>query len=119
MSYHLHITRKAKGWDDADDPAAISRGEWLDYVASDPELAANEYSVDPQYGQGQADADADGRAYDAYVEGLAAWLKHSGAGLNGEYVWFSHDQGRVTVENPDEETLGKLLAIAHALNARV
>jgi hypothetical protein len=121
MSYHLHITRKAKGWDDADDPAAISRGEWLDYLASDSEMAANDYSVDPQYGQerGQADADADGRAYDAYVEGLAAWLKHPSLGPKGEYVWFSHDQGRVTVENPDEETLGKLLAIAHALNARV
>jgi hypothetical protein len=115
MSYHLHITRKAKGWNDADDPAAISRAEWLDYVASDPEMAANDYSVDPQYGQ----SDAQDSAYDMYVEGLAAWLGHSGAGLKGEYVWFGHEQDRVTVENPDEETLGKLLAIAQVLGARV
>jgi len=115
MSYHLHITRKAQGWNDANDPAAISRAEWLDYVAGDPDMAANDYSVDPQYGQ----PNAEGSAYDTYVEGLAAWLGHSGAGLKGEYVWFGHEQDRVTVENPDEETLGKLLAIAQALGARV
>jgi len=115
MSYYLHITRKAKGWNDGEDAAAISRGEWLDYVASDPEMALNDYSVDPEYGQ----TDAVGRAYDSQMEGLAAWLKHSDAGLKGEYVWFGHEQDRVTVENPDEETLGKMLAIAQVLGARV
>lgn len=115
MGYHLHITRKAKGWNDAEDPATISRAEWLAYVASDPEMALNDCSVDPQYGQ----PDAAGRAYDNQMEGLAAWLKHSGAGLKGEYVWFGHEQDRVTVEGPDEETLGKMLAVAQALGARV
>ena len=115
MSYHLHITRKATGWNDAEDPAAISRAEWLDYVASDPEMGLNDHSVDPQHGQ----PDVEGKAYDNYVEGLAAWLGHSGAGLKGEYVWFSHEQDRITVENPDEETLGKLLAVAQTLQARV
>jgi hypothetical protein len=115
MSYHLHITRKATGWNNAEDPTAISRAEWLDYVANDPEMAANDYSVDPQYGQ----PDAEGSAYDTYVQGLAAWLGHSGAGLKGEHVWFGHEQDRVTVENPDEETLSKLLAIAQVLGARV
>lgn len=114
MSYHLHITRKAKGWNDETDSAAISRAEWLDYVAQDAEMEYNDYSVDPQYGQDAADS-----SYDTYVEGLAAWLGHSGAGRKGEYVWFSHEQDRITVENPDEETLGKMLAIAHVLRARV
>ncbi len=115
MGYHLHITRRAKGWNDADDVAAISRAEWLGYVASDPEMALNDYSVDPNYGQ----PDAAGQAYDEQVQGLAAWVKHSGAGLKGGYVWFGHEQDRVTVESPDEETLDKMLAIAQALGARV
>lgn len=113
MSYCLHITRKAKGWNDEHDPATISRAEWLAYVAGDPELERNDYGIDPAYGQG---ADS---AYDAHVEGLAAWLGHSGKGLKDEYVWFSHGENRITVEDPDEETLTKMLAVAQALQARV
>lgn len=114
MSYRLHITRKAEGWNDAHDPAAISRGEWLDYVAGDLELERNDYAIDPEYGQ-----DATDSAYDTYVEGLAAWLGHSRKGLKDEYVWFGHEQDRVTVDDPDEETLTKMLAVAQALHARV
>ncbi|RZK15469.1 MAG: hypothetical protein EOO56_22780 [Hymenobacter sp.] len=111
MSYCLHITRKAKGWNDERDPATISREEWLHYLAEDPSLERNDYLVDPEYGHDEAG--------DRYVEGLAAWLGHSGKGLNGGYVWFSHDENRITVTDPDEETLGKTLAVAQALHARV
>ncbi len=112
MSYHLHITRKAKSWNDEGDLTTISRAEWLDYVAKDSEMERNDYSIDPEYGQGDS-------AYDAQVEGLAAWMGHSHAGRNSEYVWFGHEHDRITVENPDEETLGKILAVAQALHARV
>ena len=114
MSYHLHITRRAGGENDAEGPASISREEWLEYLAGDAKMAPNDCTVDPQYGKHE-----DGAAYDAYVEGLSAWLGHSGKGLKEEYVWFSHSEGQVTVENPDEETLVKLLAIAQVLHARV
>lgn len=116
MSYRLHITREAQGSATEQDPASISRAEWLAYVDGDPTLERNDYSIDPQYGQPDAD---DGGAYDTYVEGLAAWLGHSGRGLKNEYVWFGHNHDRVTVEDPDEETLAKMLAVAQALHARV
>ncbi len=47
------------------------------------------------------------------------WTPYSKNGRNGRYARFYHHYDRVTVLNPDEEILGKMLRVAHALRARV
>jgi hypothetical protein len=110
MGYDVHITRK-QHWADEEEEAIISLAEWEAYVAADPEMRLDNH------------AEALVRDTDQTIwvdsEGLSMWLSYSKNGRAGNYAWFSYEGDRVTVKNPDEEILGKMLAIAHALGARV
>jgi hypothetical protein len=110
MSYEVHITRKARRWDDATDAAAISLAEWREYVAGDPEMQVDDF-VNPTY--------RTGKATDWELTGASVWVPYSKNGRHGRYARFAHQEDRVTVENPDEEILTKMLTIAHALGGRV
>ena len=110
MGYDVHITRK-QHWADEEDNATISLAEWLAYVATDPEMRLDDHAEAPV-----GDTDT---TFGVESEGLSVWLPYSKNGRAGNYAWFSHEDDRVTVKNPDEEILGKMLAVAHALGARV
>lgn len=111
MGYEVHITRKAESWADEEDNNTITLAEWLDYVASDPEMRLDTYPEWPVYlADGTINPESDGQS---------VWLPYSKDGVAGNHAWFCHFTDRITVKNPDEEILGKMLVIAHALGARV
>lgn len=110
MRYDVHITRK-QDWADKEDSTNVSLAEWLDYVAADPEMRLDT--------QAEAPAGDTGTTVEVDNAGLSVWLLYSKNGRAGNYAWFSHEGDRITVKNPDEEILGKMLAVAHALGARV
>jgi hypothetical protein len=97
MGYDLHVTRG--------DRRPIAEAEWSAYVAGDPEL-------DPT---GVAEAPTPEGTLKYENPGLACWRGHP----SGEEVWFDFRDGQVVVKNPDEPTIGKMLAVARALRARV
>jgi len=107
MGYDVHITRKAVSWDDASDDAAISLAEWQQYVTNDPEM-----QVDGLQSPDNALAHWE-------LTGASIWAPYSKNGRADYYARFIHQDGHITVSQPDEEILGKMLAIAHALQARV
>jgi hypothetical protein len=113
MGYAVHITRKQHSWANKEDNATISLDEWKEYVASDPELQLAEDVPLPL----SSAADPDEAEADEQRSSL--WLPYSKNGRSGNYAWFLHAGDRVTIQNPDEEILGKMLDIAHALRARV
>ncbi|GAB3635015.1 hypothetical protein GCM10027422_06050 [Hymenobacter arcticus] len=113
MGYDVHITRKAASWADEDDDAAISLNEWLEYVAADPEMKLDNRAEAP------APLDGPDTTLHPKSAGLCVWLAYSKNGRAGNYAWFSHEEDHVTVKNPDEEILGKMLAVARAFGARV
>jgi hypothetical protein len=110
MSYEVHITRKVRGWNDATDEAAISLAEWQAYVTGDPEMQADDF-VNLTYRTSELT--------DWQLNGASVWVPYSKNGRHGRYARFVHQGDRVTVESPDEEMLGKMQAIAHALGACV
>ena len=110
MSYEVHITRKVRGWNDATDAAAISLDEWREYVSGDPEMQADDF-VNTTYRTSEVT--------DWQLNGTSVWVPYSKNGRHGRYARFVHQGDRVTVENPDEEILGKMQDIAHGLGARV
>lgn len=114
MSYQLHITRKARSWADAGDPAVISLPEWEAYVRQDPEMRLADY-------RDQDDTQQHGASITegAFSAGRSIWLAYARPAQPGRYTWFYYAQGSLTVQDPDEVVLGKMLAIAHKLQARV
>jgi hypothetical protein len=111
MGYDVHITRKAESWVDYDDPAIITLDEWKAYVASDSEMRLDNHAEAPIYGTTDT--------LHTESEGLSVWLAYSKNGRAGNYAWFDFQEDRITVKNPDEEILGKMLTIARDLHARV
>ena len=123
MGYAVYIVRKAEGeGGEQKRAAAITLAEWKAYVATDPELRLTDYAEASGYGAGPGSAagaaGADLGALPAEAEVLSLWLAYSRMRA-GKYAWFSYARGRVTVRDPDEELLGKILAVAQALAARV
>jgi hypothetical protein len=110
MGYDVHITRKAVNWNDANDDAAISLAEWQEYVTNDPEMQVD--------GLRNPTSPADALT-DWELTGASIWAPYSRNGRAGYYARFSHQDGHITVAQPDEEILAKMLAIAHALRGRV
>lgn len=51
--------------------------------------------------------------------GLAVWTSYSKNELDDNYAWFDFRSGNVTVKNPDEEVINKMIDIAEQLNAKV
>ncbi len=102
MGYEVHIIREGQG--------AISLAEWRDYVAGDPEMQADDF-LNPTFRAGKPTA--------WELIGASVWVPYSKNGRHGRYARFYHQYDRVTVPDPDEEILGKMLLVAHALRARV
>ncbi len=91
MGYDLHITRK-KFWADQDGPQ-ITTGEWLAYVATDPQIQLDQNS-------------------ERHTVKLSVKSEH-------DEPWLEWFQGDVYTKNPDEPILAKMLEMAKALNAKV
>jgi hypothetical protein len=110
MGYDVHITRKAVSWDDATDEAAISLAEWKEYVTNDPEMQPDEVTNPVSRTSQPTHWD---------LMGASIWAPYSKNGRGDYYARFIHQGDRITVSQPDEEILGKMLLIAYALQARV
>ena len=109
MGYNLHITRK-EDWSDEDDSNEIKLTEWTDYIRSDNEMRL----------EGKASATTDnGDEVTYHNNGLAIWTSYSKNGFDDNYAWFDLRGGNVTVKNPDNEIINKMIDIAGRLNAKV
>jgi hypothetical protein len=86
MVHNIHITYHAHHRELA---RPISLEEWLGYVQKDNEMAA-----------------------DDSVPGAAVFKNYSKHSSSGNYAWFYYNNGHITVKNPDEEVLLKMLSIA-------
>ncbi|HEX3504640.1 MAG TPA: hypothetical protein VHU22_14715 [Xanthobacteraceae bacterium] len=98
MSIYVYVTRRADPLDDTG--PKITRDEWLQLIAEDPELSLE----DP--------ADR----FPGYKDAIyAAWKNYPG-GYTAWFVWFG---GNIEIKGLDEALLGKLRAFAAPLNARI
>lgn len=109
MGYNLYITRSDAPFGDGID-GGISLQEWKDHVASDSTMRLDGFAefVSPE-----------GWSLRTVEDGIAVWTAYSGHGKDGNMAWFSHDDGRVVVKNPDEEIVAKMFDIAEALGAKL
>ena len=109
MGYDIHITRQ-ENWYDDDKSLQITLGEWKVYVDSDPEMRLDNF----------AEATLpDGGKIRMENEGLAVWTKYSGDSIDSNHAWFDYRNGNITVKNPNEEIMKKMLAIANKLRAKM
>ena len=98
MGYGVHIKRHG---------SSIPQEEWLAVLGRDPEMRHE--------GKFERTNPQTGEAIRISAPGLAAWLSHPA----GKPVLFDLSRGRVSVANPDEPTLAKMISIARLLEARV
>lgn len=110
MGYDLHITRQ-QGWFDEDETKQITLQEWLDLVATDPDMRLDNYA--------EATTTDEKATIRVESEGLSVWTKYSGNGVRGNYAWFYYSRGNIVCKNPDDEILDKMLEIAEQLQAKV
>jgi len=109
MGYDIHITRQ-ENWYDDDTSKTISLTEWKKYLESDLEMRLDNF------------AEAilqNGDKIRLENEGLAVWTKYSGDKIDSNHAWFDFRSGNITVKNPDEEIMRKMLSIAEKLNAKM
>jgi hypothetical protein len=109
MGYDVHITRK-DNWFDDEKAREISLKEWNDYVSSDPDFRVDNFA--------QVDL-PEGQTLRIEKEGICVWTKYSREGENQNHAWFMHSQGNITVKNPDQEIINKMVQVALKLNAKV
>ena len=108
MSYEIRI-RRQKIWDDFEEESNISLEEWIEYVRSDEELEfANEYIPFSNQSKGSAEQ-TPGYCY------LITYPNFSIDCRPG--LWYR--DGYISIENPDDFIINKLISIASSLNARV
>ncbi|NTI41413.1 hypothetical protein [Rhizobium rhizogenes] len=107
MGYDLHITRKLN-WFDAS--PAIELHEWLEYVASDPDL---------QYDGFAETLVASRDVLRIESQGICIWKGYSGGENSEAKAWLTWSAGDVAAKNPDEEIRRKMWSIAQSLGARV
>jgi hypothetical protein len=107
MGYDLHITRKAN-WFDASPSIALD--EWLEYVASDPEIQHDGFAETPA---------ADGDVLRVEQAGICVWKGYSRGENRENAAWFWWSGGNIVVKNPDQEIRGKMWLIAQSLEAKV
>ena len=100
MGYNLYITRAGSWLDRTETP--IGEAEWSAVVDADPTL---ELSMTDYYE----------RKVNSRIERIRAviWMTHP------QLVAFWFYDGAVTLKNPDNATIRKMVELAHKLNARV
>lgn len=108
MSYEIRVFRQSN-WEDIDEESNISLEEWINYVRSDKDLAlASEYGPFAEKPKGSAEQ-TPGYTY------LISYPHFSIDCRPG--LWYK--EGAISIENPDDFIITKLISIASSLNARV
>ena len=114
MGYDLHITRHPDpdcDSIDTDKPnGVISLQEWRNYVDGDPSMRMDDYAEAILPG---------GKSLRVTEPGIAVWLDHPTATRESGLAWLHFSNGQILVKHPDQESLGKMLSIASALDAVV
>ena len=105
MSYALHIRRPVEL-----DPVTME--EWLDAVATDPGLELPS-------GDRIEVICPDGDVLTYQRDGLAIWSSHPRHDLTGFRCLFEYHEGRISVADPDDETVEKMREVAKRLGAEV
>ncbi|AYB34063.1 hypothetical protein [Chryseolinea soli] len=108
MGYEIHITRKEDQSDDESNEIKLT--EWIDYVKRDEEMRLERYAAAKTGNEEEVSYENDG---------LAVWTSYSKSGRKGNYAWFDFRNGEVTVKNPDQEIINKMIDIAGYLKAKV
>ena len=109
MGYDLHITRNPEP--DGDDyDGGITSAEWIAYVTNDSSLRLDGYA------EAQGPNGESMRVTDA---GIAVWTEHPTAIPETGLAWLHHRDGAISVKQPDQEFLAKMLSIASSLDAVV
>jgi hypothetical protein len=108
MGYDIHITRK-ESWFDEKNSNNIELAEWIKYVKGDTEMKLDGYA--------EATTGTDKVMYEN--AGLAVWTAYSKHRSGDNQSWFDFRNGNVTVNNPDQEIINKMIDIAGQLNAKV
>lgn len=108
MGYDVHITRKENWFDEGGHEIKLE--EWKTYVSFDEEMRIDNF----------AEAKTDnGAIVRVDSEGLAVWTGYSGHEKNGNMAQFDYRNGNITVKNPDDEILDKMVTISKSLHAKV
>jgi hypothetical protein len=109
MGYDIHITRQ-ENWYDDDISKQISLTEWKQYIESDSEMRLDNFA--------EATLQS-GDKIRLENEGLAVWKNYTGDNVHSNHAWFDFRNGNITVKNPDDEIMKKMLNIAEKLEARM
>ena len=109
MGYDIHITRQ-DNWYDDDISKQISLKEWKEYLERDSEMRLDNF----------AEAKLQkGDKIRMQNEGLAVWTSYPGDSVESNHAWFDFRNGNITVKNPDDVIMKKMLSIAEKLEARM
>lgn len=108
MGYEVHITRKADWFDE--EGAVITLDEWLEYVASDPDMRADGYAEARM---------PNGTVLRTEDPGIAVWTAWSRHNEGGGMAWFCYREDHISFKSVDTEVLKKMYQIAETLGARV
>jgi hypothetical protein len=92
MSFQVYIVRQTD-YKDPLEESNISLEEWVQYINSDAELGL----------------------LSEEGPGFCQWLEHPKA----DVPWFDYAYSKIYTKYPDRQTLGKMIRISKALNARV
>lgn len=107
--YELHITRR-RNWFDDDNDNSISLHEWKNFIKENKDLCLNNtFEAKLQNGQ----------SFQFESEELAVWTGYSRSNPHGNQAWFNYWSGNISVKNPDDEIIYKMVTIAGKLNAKV
>ena len=107
MGYELYITRQDNWWED-DAAKQITEAEWEQFVSNHEQMQLLDFA--------EAHSST-GEIIRIESPLLAAW-QHPINNEN-ETVWFSYQNGKISVKSPDDTISQKMLEIAKLLNARV
>ena len=107
MGYELHIIRQ-NDYDDENDTSNITLEEWTKYAEADGELTLkNGY-----------DSGFSGAVVWQESPGFCEWIGHPMAAAD-TIPFFDYGLGIISAKYPDKHTIGKMIRIAQALNAKV
>ena len=106
MGYDLHITRRTEWYDDEQASIDISLEEWLSYIDRDKELELSD-----NYWVKVPGSDTESQVSPGYCE----WTKHP----TNDQPGLDYSHGSISIKNPDDITIKKMLTISKALNAYV